>query len=100
MASEQYYKDLLRVSYGLPPQGAPMPMEKKEDSISQPSMGLDRESQKILMDTTSDVVAELAKRRRQKNLEQSLGDLSQGMEGLDTAYDSAMGTEESGTTTP
>ena len=104
MASQDYYRDLIRVSYGLPPMGAPMSMEgmpkgkkSEREALAESTGGFDKEAQKILFETTEDVVAELAKRRRQKKLDKSLGDLSQGMEGVDTAYDSAMGTEEAET---
>ena len=104
MASQDYYRDLIRVSYGLPPMGTPMSMEGKpegkkseREASDESTGGFDKEAQNLLFDATSEVVSGLAKRRQQKKLEKSLGDLSQGMEGVDTAYDSAMGTEEAET---
>ena len=90
MASQDYYRDLIRVSYGLPPMGAPMSMEgmpkgkkSEREALAESTGGFDKEAQNILLETTEDVVAELAKRRRQKQadtLSQSMGEIGSAVE--------------------
>jgi hypothetical protein len=110
MASEQYYKDLIRVTYGLPPMGSPLSVEgmqnrqREREALAESTGGFDKEAQNILLETTEDVVAELAKRRRQKQadtLSQSMGEIGSAVDqvqpGLEKLADLG---EASGMTTP